>query len=52
MKEPLLERGTLDAQFVRAWTAALLAGGGVLLLLMAGFAAIGLLVLYILSGSE
>jgi hypothetical protein len=51
MMQPLLERGTLDAPFVRAWTAALLAGS-VLFLLMAGFAAIGLLVLYILSGAE
>jgi hypothetical protein len=36
----------------RAWIGAILAGGTLMLLLMAGFAAVGLLILYILSGAE
>lgn len=36
----------------RAWIAAFLAGGSLMLVLMAGFAALGLMILYILSGAE
>jgi hypothetical protein len=36
----------------RAWISAILAGGSLMLLLMAGFAAVGALILYILSGAE